>query len=333
MRDTSLVALVVTYNRLSQLKTTLARLLDAPEDVLRAVVVFDNASDDGTAEWLAAHPDPRLDVIRSASNTGGAGGFDAGMRAAVDRHDPDWLVLMDDDARPAPGALAAFVDMDRTSHAAWVSAVLYSHGDICDMNRPLLNPFGSPTRILATLLRGREGFHIGADGYGAEAPRREVDGGSFVGLFVSRDGIARAGYPDGRLFIYGDDTLFSLALRRAGGRICFDPALRFEHDCDTLQGDAARRISPLWKVYYYHRNLTLVYRAAAGPVLFWPALAARALMWAWRGRRYPAGPERRSYYRLLRMAVRDGVRRDLRLAHADVLRAAAADQSRSSTSR
>ena len=103
-----LVAVVVTYNRLDKLKQTLARLLEAPAGVLSAVVVVDNASTDGTADWLAAQGDPRLTVQRSEHNLGGAGGFETGLRLATERFDPDWMVVMDDDAHPAPGALEAF---------------------------------------------------------------------------------------------------------------------------------------------------------------------------------------------------------------------------------
>ena len=107
-----LVAVVVTYNRLDKLKPTLARFLDSPPDHLERVVVIDNASTDGTADWLAMQDDPRLAVERLPENRGGAGGFEAGMRFATERFDPDWLVLSDDDGRPAPGALAAFHALD-----------------------------------------------------------------------------------------------------------------------------------------------------------------------------------------------------------------------------
>ncbi|MFU1684364.1 glycosyltransferase [Phaeobacter piscinae] len=48
-----LVAVVVTYNRLEKLKVTLARLLESPAEDLAALVVVDNASNDGTGDWLA----------------------------------------------------------------------------------------------------------------------------------------------------------------------------------------------------------------------------------------------------------------------------------------
>lgn len=72
-----LVAVVVTHNRLDHLQKTVGRLLDSPAADLDGLVVVDNASDDGTAAWLAAQSDPRLDVLRLAVNGGGAGGFEA----------------------------------------------------------------------------------------------------------------------------------------------------------------------------------------------------------------------------------------------------------------
>ncbi|MEP5176740.1 glycosyltransferase, partial [Marinobacter alexandrii] len=83
-----LVAIVVTYNRLDQLRRTVGRLLDSSDTHLSGLVVVDNASDDGTAEWLAAQEDPRLVNHRLETNTGGAGGFEAGMRFVMAQESP-----------------------------------------------------------------------------------------------------------------------------------------------------------------------------------------------------------------------------------------------------
>lgn len=306
-----LVAVVVTFNRLEQLKLTLARLLQASAADLTKVLVVDNASTDGTGDWLAAQDDPRLMVHRSPTNTGGAGGFETGMRLAVDRFDPDWLVVMDDDARPDVDALAVFHAGDRTTHEAWAAAVRHPDGRICDINRPSINPFWNRAAFVRTALGGgREGFHLSAKDYQGTALRK-VDAASFVGLFVSRAAIKRVGYPDGRLFVYGDDVLYTLALTAAGGRIAFDPGLRFEHDFSTI-ATGQKRFHPLWKCYYHHRNLLLVYRQAAG-VLFWPALLIVLPKWLSKLRHYSG--ERWMFLKLLGLAVRDGLTRRTGVDH------------------
>jgi len=306
MSSDRVIAIVVTFNRVSHLQQTVARLLAAEPAHLAGVLVVDNASSDATADWLAAQADPRLHLLRLAENRGGAGGFEAGMRHAMTAFDADWLLLMDDDARPAPDMLSRFHARPRADYDGWVAATYFPDGGICEMNRPALNPFLSLRRVLAALTQGRAGYHVGDAAYTAPTPS-EVDGASFVGFFVSRAAVERTGYPDGRMFIYGDDTLYSIQMRQAGLRIGFDPALRFEHDCGTEMG--THPILPLWKVYYMYRNQLIVYRAAVGPVLFWPVAALKALSWWRQSRHY--GAQRQIYLTLLRRALRDGVARRL----------------------
>ncbi|WP_237754634.1 MULTISPECIES: glycosyltransferase [unclassified Leisingera] len=340
-----LVAVVVTYNRLDKLKATLARLLESPEHELAAVVVADNASTDGTGEWLAAQEDPRLDICASQTNRGGAGGFEMGMRRAMEAHAPDWLAVMDDDGRPAPGGLAAFHGLamhqqpagaaDGGGWDAVAAAVYFPDGRICEMNRPSRNPFWHAREFLRTLFGGgRSGFHVQPSDY--EGPGMQIDVTSFVGFFISADAVRRIGFPDPELFIYGDDGIYTLGLTKAGGRIGFEPSVRFEHDLSTFQGgakepagekakaDAAQRgrFVPLWKAYYYHRNLLLLYRMAAG-WLFWPALCVVLPKWALKLRHHRGA--RRAFARLLAHAVRDGLLRRTRVSHARVLELAAED--------
>ena len=310
----SLAAVVVTHNRLDKLKVTVARLLESGPETLAHLVVVDNASTDGTGAWLTTLTDPRLTVLALSTNTGGAGGFAAGMAHVRDHLDPDWTVLMDDDARPQPGALTAFHGKDRSSKDAWAAAVTYPGGAICEMNRPWVNPFWHVPAFLRALRRGRAGFHLASSAYTAKSPT-PIDGGSFVGLFLSRDALRKTPLPDPRLFVYADDVIYTLTLSGQGGTIAFDPGLIWEHDCASF--DPNQRMQPLWKVYYYHRNLILAYRRAAGPVFFWPAfLMARR---GWQARAAAYGADAPAYRRILDKAIRDGLKRDLSLSHAEVI--------------
>lgn len=309
-----LVAVVVTYNRLEKLKGALAALLAAPAKELAAVVVVNNASDDGTSDWLAAQTDARLDVVNMQSNSGGAQGFEDGMRHAMAAHVPDWLLLFDDDAYPAPDALAQFHTADKQDWDALAAAVYLPDGTICPMNRPSCNPFGNKGLFLRTFLGGGRGaFHMGTQDY-TGAPQ-QVDISSFVGFFVRATIVERIGYPDGAMFIYTDDSLYTLGLTQAGGRLGFMPMIRFVHDCSTFD-PTTQALTPIWKVYYYHRNLTFLYKRAAG-WLFVPLMVFVLPLWLLKGRRY-AG-QRGLFYRLLASAIGDGLRNRTGTDHAALL--------------
>ncbi|WP_374290863.1 glycosyltransferase [Paenirhodobacter enshiensis] len=313
-------ALVVTFNRLDQLQVTVARLLDSPAAELERVLVFDNASTDGTREWLDAQSDPRLEVVHNPVNLGGAGGFEAGMRLVHDRHDPDWLLIMDDDARPEPGALAAFharLSEGTPDFDGLATAVRYPAGGICEMNRPWLNPFWHPKVFLRVLFGGgRAGYHMPDSAFEPTAAPCEIDGTSFVGLFVSRKAMQLAGFPPGNLFIYGDDVLYTLAIRKAGLKLTFDPTVRYEHDFRTFSGGTLRVYKPLWKVYYNYRNGLLMYHEASGP-LFWPLICLLIPKWFRLGRHYTEA-QRPVFRRLLKLAIRDALLRDTHRSHAEI---------------
>jgi len=107
----STTAVVVTYNR-SALVASCLDALAAQSTPVAGIVVVDNASSDGTPEYLRERgyldrPGVRLETLES--NRGGAGGFSHGVRIA--RAEPgDWIWLLDDDAEPAPGALRALLE-------------------------------------------------------------------------------------------------------------------------------------------------------------------------------------------------------------------------------
>lgn len=319
--STTLAAVIVTHDRLDKLRTTIHRLLAEPVD---QVIVVDNASTDGTGAWLDSLEDPRLIVHRSCVNLGGAGGFSKGLQMARDQVDTDWIVVMDDDGRPQSGAFAAFKGTTWTGWDAIGAAVYHPDGRICEMNRPYRNPFWHPRAFLRTLARlplgrGRAGFHLTDADYRDDAPLREIDMCSFVGLFLSRAALVRTGLPDPRLFIYGDDQLYTLQMRRQGLRIAFAPLIRFDHDTAARQGQSGLVLRPIWKVFYMYRNALMAYRVAAGP-WFWPLVPV--LLRKWRRKAADYGADAAQFRVILDRAVADGLAGRLDRSHDEVLRLA-----------
>ena len=115
-------AVVVTYNRLPLLRRCLAALQGQTAQGLRVLVV-DNASADGTAEYLKTLAMSGLVCRILTENLGGAGGFAYGMQAAA-KLGCKAVWLMDDDTLPEPQALEALLAADAAMDGAygWLSS-------------------------------------------------------------------------------------------------------------------------------------------------------------------------------------------------------------------
>jgi GT2 family glycosyltransferase len=295
--DETIAAVLVTHNRVDHLRRGVDALLSEPVDHL---VVVDNCSTDGTAAYLASVGDRRVHVVRSEVNLGGAGGFELGMRRAT-RLDPDWYLLLDDDARPRPGAVTEFRRRRFDADVGGVGAAVYApDGAIAEINRPGLNPFTRRGGIIDALLRGRSSFHVPDDAY--RAAEVDADCIGFVGYFVRGDLVkGPLGYPPGDFFIYADDQSYSFRVRRLGMRNLFVPAIEFIHDTDTYA--RAGVVSPVWKVFYLTRNNMRFYREISGR--WYPLVVPfKILAWAARMRRYD---QKRRYLRLLGAGISDGI--------------------------
>ncbi len=86
------VAIVIpTHNRLGMLQESLGRAME--EGWPAQVVVVDDASDDGTAEWLSTLADPRVVVVPLAARVGGAAARNHGLELV----DTPFVLFLDDD--------------------------------------------------------------------------------------------------------------------------------------------------------------------------------------------------------------------------------------------
>ena len=310
-------AVIVTFNRLPMLQQTLSHTLSEPLD---GVIVINNASTDGTRDWLDAQKHPLLQVVHLPVNGGGAGGFHHGFDHVVKHTDADWLVCFDDDAYPQPGSIARFKALALPPDVAGVAAAVYlPNGRISEMNRPSHHPFAGVGATLRTLFKRRSGFHVQDDDYQRSQPM-DIDFSSFVGCFLRVSAIReRLGLPRKELFIYADDIMYTHTIGEHGMRHWFAPTVRFTHDCATLQAQQDV-YKPMWKVYYTYRNRLELFRQVAGPWVFVPIAVAKLFSWILKVRFYD---QRGVYLRLLALAWSDGMLRRFHRTHAEVLRRAA----------
>jgi GT2 family glycosyltransferase len=107
------VVAILSWNGRHHLETCLAALaVQRDPGVEWEILILDNGSTDGTADWLRKAAPPRVRLIRSDVNLGFCGGNN---RLAREAEDADALALLNNDTRPEPGWLAALVDALRSA--------------------------------------------------------------------------------------------------------------------------------------------------------------------------------------------------------------------------
>jgi GT2 family glycosyltransferase len=185
------------------------------------LLVVDNASDDGTADVLAGFPEAT--VLRLPVNRGFAGGVAAGLAAV----DTEFVALLNDDAVPAPG---------------WLAALRAAAPGAAAVTSRMLLPTGAVNNAGVVLRR---------DGYGADRGLGAPDGppydrptevfGFSGGAALLRVAAVRAvgGFP-APFFLYYEDTDTSWRLRLAGLRVAYAPeaVVRHAHSRSTDQASA-----------------------------------------------------------------------------------------------
>ncbi|MCU1460865.1 MAG: glycosyl transferase [Acidimicrobiales bacterium] len=286
--SSDLSVVVATYNRRDELMQTLGRLTAMPERP--AVVVVDNASQDGTAGAVAAAY-PEVRVIRAAENLGCAG-----RNLGAEAVSTEYVAFCDDDMWWADGSLARAVALFDTRPALAV--------------------------VTARILVGDEGREDPVSRTMATSPMAEVPeapGARLVLGFVAGASVVRrapflaVGGFERRLLIDAEEELVGIDLMVAGWEMAYVPEAVVHHrPSNQREPDARRRRrlrNELWCAWLrsppmdaMRVSAALVWSARARPrTLFGAVDALAGARWVRRERR-PMPREQSARLRSVRAA-------------------------------
>jgi len=239
----SIAAVVVTYNRLDLLRQCVEALRSQTEAC--DILVVNNASTDGTDQWLDEQQD--VHSRNTGSNLGGAGGFNYGMRWAVETG-YEYVWVMDDDTLPEPDALEKLLEADCILNGkyGWLSSMaLWTDGSECKMNRQKLKKsFYDYSPLL------KHGLI-------------QAEQATFVSLFLRSDIVCRFGLPIKEYFIWGDDIEYTRRIAVRGGTPCFIAGQsQVVHATKSNVGSnvALDDVERIGRYFYAFRNEAHLYR-------------------------------------------------------------------------
>lgn len=138
--NNKICAIVVTYNRKDMLEENIDALLKQEYNNF-TIIIIDNNSNDGTDEIVKKYTNEKIIYIKLKKNIGGAGGFNYGIRKAIEeKYDYCWI--MDDDTIPNKSALKSLIKKKqylKDEFSFICSKVEWIDGSFCKMNQPAID--------------------------------------------------------------------------------------------------------------------------------------------------------------------------------------------------
>jgi GT2 family glycosyltransferase len=244
----NIAVVVVTYNRKALLVECLAAL-EAQTHLPNAMFVVDNASTDGTDDFLHNYSSEQFIVIneRLVKNSGGAGGFNHGMALAY-KAGYDWLWVMDDDTIASPSALEAlldaliFAESNAIHPLILASRVNWIDGTAHPMNMPRL-----------------QGDYWDETYACLEKKMLPIRSSSFVSMLVSAQAVKQFGLPLADYFIWSDDVEYSARILKENKGFVVATSI-VEHKTQA-------KYTPMdvmdWRMYYAVRNALWLLKSPA----------------------------------------------------------------------
>lgn len=228
-RRTDVSILIVSFNTRAMTLEAISSVVRETQDVSFEIIVVDNASTDGSADAIAAHPaQPKL--IRLSENIG----FGRGNNLAAEHATGEFVLLLNPDTVITEQAIDRLVAFARANKRAmiWGGRTVFADG--------LLNPASCWQRItlwnLITRATGlaaifpRSGIS-NPEAYGgwARDSVREVDIVSGCFLLIPRSIWLALGGFDPAFFMYGEEADLCLRARRIGAKPMVTPEATIVH--------------------------------------------------------------------------------------------------------
>lgn len=237
------IAVVVTYNRKELLKECIEALLNQEYNNCNILIV-DNASTDGTYEYIQNYVDNKKVMYRNTeANLGGAGGFNFGMKEAY-KIGCDLMWLMDDDCIVHKDSLTKLMNADKEFNGEYgflSSKVLWKDDTICKMNIQK-----------KSLTKKVEDWDIS---------KQEVIMATFVSFLVKTETVKEVGLPIKDFFIWADDIEYSRRISRKYKCYLINDSIVTHKSKNNIGSNIVKDSAENLKRYSYaYRNEMYVYR-------------------------------------------------------------------------
>jgi GT2 family glycosyltransferase len=250
----SLAIIIVTYNSRGDIDACLKSLVGHTSPFPTTIVVVDNASPDGTADYVRAKW-PGIQVIDPGANLGFSRANNLGIRAT----ESDYVLLLNPDTVAPPGAIPTLV-RGLASHpdAAIAGARLLNETGFPELSwgQPI-TPWSELKQKIFSSLYHRKVRAVVRHVDKLSRMAREVPWVSGACLVIRRSDLEAVGLLDERFFMYTEDVDLCVEVRKRGRKVLYVAGAEVLHHRghSAAQNPATERLRRLSHVAYYEKHL------------------------------------------------------------------------------
>lgn len=245
-----LSVVIVNYKVKYFLEQCLVSALRAAKEVETELIVVDNASGDGSIEYLAPRF-PDVTFISSDKNLG----FARANNLAIRRSKGEYILLLNPDTIVAENTFADFVKfMDSHPEAGCCGAyMLRTDGSFAlESRRGLPTPFVSFCKM-SGLTNLFPKSHLFGRYYMRYLDEREVNNIEVISgayMFLRREALDKAGLLDEDFFMYGEDIDLSYRILKSGYRNYFIPSPILHYKGESTEKSSYRYVHTFYQAMH-----------------------------------------------------------------------------------
>lgn len=244
MKEQTVNAIIVTYNRKTLLKECLDAILDQSYPVSE-ITIIDNASTDGTLKMLKSNKyidNKIIKYIPLSKNIGGAGGFYTGLKRFKNKK-YKWAWIMDDDVVPKKDALEKLITASNkiSKNVSFFASSVYS---------PNHEPMNVPDIDNTNEENGYQFWYEFLD-----KGMIRIKSATFVSLLINHDAVNKVGLPCKDYFIWGDDSEYTRRLTKYYGKAYLVGSSEVVHkrknskSLNIFSINEKNRLNLIWRMY------------------------------------------------------------------------------------
>jgi N-acetylglucosaminyl-diphospho-decaprenol L-rhamnosyltransferase len=244
---------IVSWRCEALLRHCLASLRDHPAEVATRVRVVDNASNDGTAEMVAAEF-PEVELTVNTENLG----FSAANNVALRRSEADYVLVLNPDTRLTEGALDALLGLLAAKPEVGICGPRLERPD-GSFDHASRRSFPTPLSALGHFSGiGRRLDSGPLAAYRApDVERGPVDAVNGAFMLIRRAALEQVGLFDEGYWMYMEDLDLCYRFKQAGWEVWFEPGVTVIHEKAGTTG--ALRSPQLNRAF--HGGMLRFYRA------------------------------------------------------------------------